>query len=149
MESIFNRETNQKLIDRINSVTNETKPLWGKMDAAKMMAHCSVGVKIATGELVLKRNIIGLLFGRMAKVVLTNDKPFRKGTMTAKEFIIPDGRNFEEEKTILINYIKRFAEQGESVLRKDPHPFFGKLNTREWDGLMYKHLDHHLRQFGV
>lgn len=149
MESIFDTSVNQKFIERINSLTPQTKPLWGKMDVTKMMAHCSVGVKIATGEMVLKRNILGLLFGRIAKVVLTNDKPFRKGTMTAKEFVIPDGRNFEEEKNILINYVKRFADEGESVLRKDPHPFFGKLNTDEWNGLMYKHLDHHLRQFGV
>lgn len=149
MESIFNRESNQKLIDRINTLTPLTKPLWGKMDATKMLAHCSVGIKIATGELLLKRAFIGLLFGRLAKKILLNDKPFGKNSPTAKEFIIPDGRNFEEEKIILLNYIKRFAEQGESVLRKDPHPFFGKLTTPEWDGLMYKHLDHHLRQFGV
>ncbi len=34
-------------------------------------------------------------------------------------------------------------------LSKDPHPFFGNLNSEEWDTLNWKHLDHHLRQFGV
>ena len=149
MKSIFIKEYNDEIIGRINKLTSDAKPQWGKMNAGQMLAHCTVGVRIAFGEQKLKRVFIGILFGRLAKKILVNDKPFRHSSPTAKEFIIAGDRNFEEEKARLISYVMRFAKDGEKVLRKEPHPFFGKLTTTEWDGLMWKHLDHHLRQFGV
>ena len=30
-----------------------------------------------------------------------------------------------------------------------PHPVFGRLTTSEWHRWGYRHMDHHLRQFGA
>lgn len=149
MKSIFNKENNDEIVARINKLSPDTKNLWGKMNVSQMLAHCIVGIRTAIGEQKIKRAIAGILFGRFAKKVLIDDKPFKTGLPTAKEFIIRGDKNFEEEKSILINYVKRFPIEGENIFTEESHPFFGKLSLTEWDGLTFKHLDHHFRQFGV
>jgi hypothetical protein len=56
---------------------------------------------------------------------------------------------FEAERNNLIKLIQQFQLGGATTLTSNPHPFFGKMNTDEWNALMFKHLDHHLRQFGA
>jgi hypothetical protein len=146
MNSLFDVQYNTEIINRINKLTPDTKPLWGKMTVAQMMAHCIEGFRSAYGEIKLKRSFIGILFGGMAKKSVMGDKPFKRDLPTDKNFIIRYERNFEEEKNKLTAYVKKFEVR---ALTKDTHPFFGKMTTDEWDKLMVKHLDHHLRQFGV
>ncbi len=73
---------------------------------------------------------------------------FTKNLPTAKDFIVTDERNFEKEKRQLIDMIKRFTSTADPHIVQQ-HPFFGKMSGNEWAVLAYKHLDHHLRQFGV
>jgi len=149
MKSLFNESDNQEIVGRVNKVTPDAKPGWGKMNSAQMLAHCSVGLKIAFGEITPKRSIIGILLGRIVKKKILGAESFRKNSPTSKEFIIPDGVIFYEEKIALISNVKRFDEAGPDYITKNPHPFFGKISIGDWDNLMWKHLDHHLRQFGV
>lgn len=147
-ESLFDPAGNQAVLARIQKLRGDAKPQWGKMDAARMVAHGAVGLKLAMGDMKLKRVLIGLLFGRMAKKQLLRPEPFKRGLPTAREFRIQSTRGFETERAELVALVKRFAA-GPSVLTKEAHPFFGELTTQEWDALQWKHLDHHLRQFGV
>jgi hypothetical protein len=150
MESIFKQSDNQKLIDRINKLTNSSANQWGKMNVAQMLAHCQAPLNVAFGEHKIKRGLISVLFGKMIKNKLMKDeKPFDRNLPTDKTFIVVEQREFEKEKNKLIELVKRFAEKGENGLTKDAHPFFGKLTGHDWDVLQWKHLDHHLRQFGV
>ncbi len=149
MRSLFKPADNQYMIDRINKLTVETKPLWGKMNAAQMLAHAQVPLKVAYGNVKLKRGLIGMLFGGIAKKKLVGEQEFQKNLPTDKNFIIKDTPDFEESRNGLTQLVHQFVSSGPSGLTKDPHPFFGKLNVQEWDILMWKHLDHHLRQFSV
>ena len=149
MPSIFNREDCQVFINRINAITDSTKPLWGKMNATQVMGHCAVSFYMVMGKMRMKRGLIGLLFGKLAKKLIVSDKPFRKSSPTAKEFIMPDGKDFEEEKAKLIAAITDLNEKGPTAVKAGPHPFFGRLTLAEWDALICKHLNHHLEQFGV
>ena len=149
MKSLFDPTDNQLMIDRINKLTADTKPLWGKMNVSQMLAHSQVPLKVAYGKVTLKRGLMGKLFGGIAKKKLTGEKDFDKNLPTDKNFIINDTPDFEEAKTNLVNLVREFTNAGPSGLTKEPHPFFGKLTPQEWDILMWKHLDHHLRQFGV
>jgi len=149
MRSLYDFADNQQMINRINKLTPDTKPLWGKMNASQMMAHTQVPLKVAYGNVKLKRGLMGILFGRIAKKKLVGEKDFDKNLPTDKNFVIRDTPNFEEAKSNLINLVRQFATSGPEGISKEPHPFFGKLTTHEWDVLMWKHLDHHLRQFGV
>ncbi|MBI3766493.1 MAG: DUF1569 domain-containing protein [Ignavibacteriales bacterium] len=90
-----------------------------------------------------------MLLGGIAKKKLISDEPWKHNMPTDKSFVVADQRNFEEEKKALIGSVQRFAQGGQNGVSKDPHPFFGSLTAQEWDKLMWNHLDHHLRQFGV
>jgi hypothetical protein len=148
MKSLFNNTDNNEIIERINSLTPESKAGWGKMNVAQMMSHCSIALQACLGEIKPKRVFISYLFGKMVKKQVMSPKDFGKNSPTAKEYLIKDVKNFESEKEILITYVKKF-EAGPDVVTKEQHPFFGKMTIEEWDCLMWKHLDHHMRQFGV
>ena len=149
MSSLFNQADSNQIIERINHLKPDTKALWGKMNVTQMLAHAQPPLKVASGHLTLKRGLIGLLFGKMAKKQLLGDKPFKQNLPTAKEFMIKDYGEFESERQKLIQQLKEFQIKGPRGLSDDPHPFFGKLTSGEWDLIQWKHLDHHLRQFGV
>ena len=149
MKSLFNKEDNQEIVDRINTLSDSTPAQWGKMNVSQMLAHCQSPLKVAFGELKLKRGLIGILFGNIAKKKLAGETPFQRNLPTDKNFLVKDNRKFDEEKQKLIHLVRKFTTEGPSGLSKEPHPFFGKLTNGEWDNLMWKHLDHHLKQFGV
>lgn len=149
MESLLSATENQGIVNRIEKLSALTQPLWGKMRVEQMLAHCQVALRVASGEQKLKRNFIGFLVGGFAKKKLLEEKPFDKNMPTAPDFKVKDERNFDKEKATLLELVKQFTKNGEAGITKEPHPFFGKMNTQEWDTLQWKHLDHHLRQFGV
>lgn len=119
------------------------------MNVDQMLAHCSVGMQTATGEKVLQSGLFLRLIGPLFKSQTSNDKPFRKASPTHPGFIIGRTEGFEKEKQNLIGLINKFHQGGEAKCTTNAHAFFGKLSPTQWSLLMYKHLDHHLRQFGV
>ncbi len=149
MKNLFNTLENQEVIDRINKLSSDAKPLWGKMTVAQMLAHSQTTIEVALGQRKLKGGLIAWLFGRMAKKKLMQEGPFKKNLPTAPSFIVKDERNFEEEKNRLIDLVRAFGGNNPEEIAKRPHPFFGKLTPDEWNILQWKHLDHHLTQFGV
>jgi hypothetical protein len=149
MKSMFNTADNREIIERLNKLTPQTAPLWGKMTVAQMLAHCQQPLRVAVGEVKGTQSFIGRLFGGIAKKQLLADKPMKRNLPTDKTFLIKDDRDFNLEKEKLVQLVQKFGEAGPSVLTKDPHPFFGKLSAEEWDKLTWTHLHHHLQQFGV
>ena len=149
MKSLFNPSDCNEMISRINKLTPQTSGQWGKMNVGQMMTHLCRGFQSATGELKLKRSLLGILMGRIAKKKILSDKPWGHNMPTDKGFVIVDQRNFDEEKMALIGLLQRFATAGPNSVSKDPHPFFGPMTAEEWDKLMLNHLNHHLSQFGV
>lgn len=148
MQSLFDKEDNDAIKERIEKLTPRSVPLWGKMNVAQMLAHLQQPLLVSFGELKLKRGILGFLFGKMAKRQMLADKSFKKNMPTVKEFKVAPG-DFEKEKITLLSYLDRFIKEGSQIITKEPHPFFGKMDLSEWDLLQWKHLDHHLNQFGV
>lgn len=149
MKNLFNPIENQQIINRILRLSPASKGQLGKMNVAQMLTHRHQPFLVAYGELKLKRNPMGILFGGIVKRALLKEENYKPSMPTSKQFIITDEREFEKEKKILIDLIQRFSKQGPACLRKDPHPFFGKLTPEEWDTMQWKHLDHHLRQFAA
>jgi hypothetical protein len=149
MQSLFDKAENQKMIGRIEKLTPETKALWGKMNVGQMLAHSQVAIRVALGDTRIKQSLIGLLFGNIAKKQVLKSKPFRKNLPTAPEFIMKEEKDFDKEKATLLQLVERMGREGANGITKEPHPFFGKMTTEQWDILQYKHLDHHLSQFGV
>lgn len=150
MESIFDPKGNQHIIDRIETLTPIKLSQWGKMTVSQMLLHCQMPIKVAFGTLEVKpQPLMSFLFGKSAKKKLTSNQPFGKGSPTSKEFIIKHEPDFEKSRKELIELVTVFAKDGHAAIKIDKHPFFGHLTHHEWDLLQWKHLDHHLRQFGA
>lgn len=147
--SLFDRQECERILERLAKLHPDSPRQWGKMDIGQMLAHCQQTLRVAMGDLKLRRGLIGILFGKLAKRQLMRDEPFKRGLPTAPEFRVVDQREFARERDKLVGFIRQFQQGGPSVLIKEPHPFFGPLTVEEWDTLQWKHLDHHLRQFGV
>lgn len=133
---------------RIKSLRADSRAQWGKMTVSQMVVHTQQPLRVAIGQLRLKHSLIGKLFGKMAKKKLLADKPWSEGMPTAPEFKVANQPDFESERRALLDLVRRFGEGGASSLTPLPHPFFGPLTPDEWSALQWRHLDHHLRQFG-
>jgi len=149
MKNIFDELNTNEILDRIDQLRPDSHPQWGKMDVAQMLAHCSTFQDIAMGNSTSSRSWIGILIGRFVKPIVYNDKPTPKNMSTLPTLIIADNREFEKEKEMLKQKIITFQSNGPEKCTTHPHPFFGKLTSEEWGKCVYKHLDHHLKQFGV
>jgi hypothetical protein len=149
MNNLFNPTDFSQILVRIENLKPDSQREWGKMNVAQMLAHCNIAMETATGDKVLKRIFAGRIIGSLIKKKVLDEKPFRKNSPTDKSFIFPDTMQFEEEKIKLIGSIKKFHEGGPEKCTKHPHPFFGYYSPAQWSILQWKHLDHHLRQFGV
>jgi hypothetical protein len=149
MKNLLHKQTTDEILQRINCVTADTKPIWGKMNAGQMMAHCQAPIRVAFGEAKLSGKFFGMLLGPWIKRVVLSEKPFKKGLPTHKSFLVTDERNFDEEKERLMSDVRKFFSYGKEKIGKYPHPFFGRMTPDEWGTSMYKHLDHHLKQFGA
>ena len=146
--NLFEPAAAQEILTRLNSIKQNTPANWGKMNAAQMMAHCTATFKNYFGELNIRQAFIGKLFGKMAKKKMFSNAPVSKGLPTDPNYKISGDKDFETEKKMLVNYINRFVTEGYTVTSR-VHPFFGKMSSQEWALLGYKHMDHHLKQFGV
>ncbi|UKJ08875.1 DUF1569 domain-containing protein [Solitalea lacus] len=149
MKTVLNKADNNEIIERINQLTAVTKPLWGIMNVAQMLAHCQAPMRVALETKSVKQSFVGFLLGGWAKRQFLGDKPFRKNLPTDKTFIVADERDFTKEKAKIIEMLTSFADQGSSSIIQSVHPFFGNMTADEWGMLLWKHLDHHLQQFGV
>jgi hypothetical protein len=149
MKNLFQPEAVDELISRINQLQPASARQWGKMDVAQMLAHCSAALDMASGRLNLRRVFIGRLLGPFVKPIYTNEKPLSRNSPTAKELVFSDPRDFAREQEELKVKLRQFHQGGEAQCTRHPHPFFGPLSPQDWSRGMYKHLDHHLRQFAA
>ncbi|WP_439484326.1 DUF1569 domain-containing protein [Cyclobacterium plantarum] len=150
LPTIFDKEVTARLIARINSLSPNTQPLWGKMNVAQMLAHCNVTYEMAYENKHPKPNFfMGLILKAFVKKMVVDETPYKKNVRTAPAFIIADERDFEVEKARLIQYLHKTVQLGEKHFDGRESLSFGKLSKEEWNNMFYKHLDHHLTQFGV
>ena len=148
--NIFQAATTQAVIDRIEKLTAETQPLWGKMAVDQMLAHCNVTYEMSFEDLHPKPNaFVKLMMKAFVKKAVVGEKPYPKNGRTAPQFVITEPRDFEIEKARLIAYLRKAQGIGELGFDQRESHSFGKLSTGEWSIMFYKHLDHHLQQFGT
>ena len=149
MNNLFTQSDVSQIIERIEKLTPDSQRQWGKMNVAQMLAHCNKSLETAMGLNFIKRLFIGRIISPFMKPGVLGEKPFGKNSPTDKSYIFKGDLTFEEEKSTTIATIKKFFEGGPSNCTTHPHPFFGKFTPDEWAIFQWKHLDHHLRQFGV
>ncbi len=146
MVNLFEKDGAAKFIDRISQLNSDTKGKWGKMDVAQMFAHCSLAFE---DDSPMPNIFFRFMLRLFLKSTVVGDKAYQKNIAASSVFTINDERNFEVEKQRLIQLIEKTHGKGAQCFENRRHPVFGKLSVAEWDICFSKHLDHHLRQFGV
>ena len=150
MKNIFKQEISEEVINRINALTSQTAAKWGTMSVDQMLAHCNVSYEMVYDDIHPKPNaFVKFILKTLVKSKVVGDKPFSKNGKTAPQFVIADSKDFEKEKTRLVDYIAKTQQLGEAHFDGMESHSFGALTKAEWNNLFYKHLDHHLSQFGA
>lgn len=150
MESLFHPVGNQHILDRIDKLTPIKLSEWGVMTVSQMLEHCQMPLQVVYGTRELKVNpLLKFFFGKSVKKQFTSNKPFGHGLPTAKEFKVTHEPHFETAKTQLKELVAKFSREGHDGIKVTDHPLFGKMTYEEIDTAHWKHLDHHLKQFGV
>ena len=150
MENLFEKSATDAVIARINKLTAETQPQWGKMSVGQMLAHCSVAYKYEYDNNYKKpKGLKKFLVKKLIKPMVVTEKPFKKNVMTSPDFKITTPKEFEVEKNLLIEYLIKTQELGEKYYHNKESHSFGVLTKDEWNIMFYKHLNYHLEQFGV
>lgn len=149
MKNLFDKDAYNEIGERLSRLSPASQRLWGKMDVSQMLAHTKAAFSVPLSEKEIPRMLLGRLVGWAIKSKLYNEEPWKKNLPTSPDFIVKDERNFEKEKKELIALIDQFHHAGPNGISKYPHPFFGVFTPGQWGQSMYKHLDHHLQQFGT
>jgi hypothetical protein len=145
--SIFDQKEFQGILDRINKLTPTTQPLWGKMTVGQMLAHTDLVFAQALGKAIPSKTS-GRIVAMIFKPLLLAEKAFSKNSPTGPDFKMTTPKDFDREKKQILEHLSELNRQGPNA-EYQPHPFIGKLKPEEWGWLLWKHTDHHLRQFGV
>jgi hypothetical protein len=146
MNTIMDKRTRDKLIQRINDLDKNDTALWGKMNVYQMLKHCAAFEEMTLGHKRYKQAFIGRLFGKFALKNFMKDMPLRRNTPTVPEFRISEKTG--DLDAARQSWILLLEEYGRFQPFDFIHPFFGRLTTDQIGILSYKHTDHHLRQFG-
>jgi hypothetical protein len=150
LPSIFETKTTETILSRLNNLTNTTQPLWGKMNAAQMLAHLNVAYDIDSGKIKSETPaLMKFMLKLFLKPILVNEKPYKKNSRTAPTFLISTEKDFEKEKKSLIDNILESQNNGREYYEGRESNSVGKMNANEWSNMYYKHIEHHFSQFGI
>ncbi len=150
MKSLFVPSGRNEILGRLQRLEPGALRRWGRMDPAQMLAHCAAAMETATGDAIRPQKLIGKVLAPFVRgKLLGGETPMMKNAPTDPAFVVADPRDFGREKARLTALVTRFCGAGPAAADGRIHSFFGRLAGDEWGVLMYKHLDHHLRQFGA
>lgn len=149
MQNLFDRADRDSLERRLSALQASNARQWGKMNVGQMLAHCSVALEVPCGDRVKTHSLLGRVISPFVRSAVLGPKPFTRNAPTDPDYRITDDRDFEKERARLQGLVERFCARGAAGVDGVVHSFFGRLSGEQWGRLMYKHLDHHLRQFGA
>ena len=151
MVHLFDSARVEEIRVRVRSLSADRAARWGRMNVAQATAHCVAGLELALGERTSQRSALGRVIGGVVRrLALRDDRPMIHNAPTGPGLAMHTSeRDLETERGRLLAALDRFVAAGPGGLTREPHFFFGPMTPEEWAVLQYKHLDHHLRQFGV
>lgn len=150
LPNIFTKSVADGVIDRINKLRPDTQPKWGKMSVAQMLAHCSVSYELVYEDKHPQPGAFTkFMLKAFVKKIVTSETPYKHNSRTAPAFLITDPKVFDTEKERLVAFITKTEQLGIAHFDNKESHSFGTLSKLEWNNMFYKHLDHHLSQFGA
>ncbi len=148
--SVYSPKTTEQTINRLNKLSAQTPPRWGKMDASQMLAHLNVSYDLAYGKISPRVSFFTKLMMKLfVKKIIVSEKKYSQNSRTNPVFIISNERDFEKEKIEYINNIIETEKKGAIYFEGKENASMGKLTAIEWNNMFYKHTNHHFEQFGI
>jgi hypothetical protein len=149
MKSMWDGNGPRDIRERVGRLAADRRPAWGAMNAPQMVCHLAESLKMALGELKVVPKRLPIRYPPLKQFIIYV-APFPKNVPTAPELLARAPQTWTADLADLQALVDRFAEQGQDPHRAWPdHPAFGRLSRRAWGVLVYRHMDHHLRQFGA
>jgi hypothetical protein len=149
VKSLFNPNVFQETVRRVEALQPSAPRQWGKMTPAQMLEHAARVVEMACGKGPQKQIWPGKLLSWTFRRNFLGEAPFGKNAPTGRGFVIQNEPDFDAVKARLLLVMRELHSKGESGCDGNVHRFFGRLSGAQWGTTQYKHLDHHLRQFGA
>lgn len=147
MKTILDKTTRAELILRINTLSEKSTAQWGKLNIYQMLKHCTLSEELNLGKQKYKRVFIGRLFGKMSlNSILKDEKDLKRNSPTLNEFKIVGSGDVISERTKWISLLEEYTNFSNHDF---VHPFFGTMTKEQVGYFVYKHTDHHLRQFNA
>lgn len=143
------KEAAGQIIDRATQLQSDSKAVWGKMNVTEMLLHCNLCNEqiLAGGDFIKKTTASQYLLRILALYIAPTFKKGLHGDPRNETKGRINTSQFEMEKARFTEIIRRFPDhKGPLTL---PHVAFGNISSHQWGIAAYKHMDHHLRQFGV
>ena len=145
MKTVLDKLVRDELISRINSISENSQPAWGEMNAYQMLKHCSIAEESYLGKKKYNRTLFGRLVGKkVLHHMLKDESPMMRNAKTIKPFVVTGNGNIELEKQKWIALINEYVTFSKNDI---VHWFFGPMTKEQIGYFSYKHADHHLRQF--
>lgn len=149
MKTLFDSDTYCEVLERLERLNQNSERQWGKMSPSQMMEHTARALEMATGDVPMKQALLGKAIGWMFKGKFLGEEPFPKNSPTGPTLVIENDPEFEATRDRLVALVTRFHGLGANAVDGNVHGFFGPLTGKQWGETQFKHVDHHLRQFGV
>ncbi len=147
MKSIWQEDARRELNDRVGALAWDRRAEWGRFTAPKMVCHLAESLKMAIGDLKVAPKKSPIRYPPLKQLIIYV-APFPKGVPTAPELLARAPKDWRSDVQDVQALLAR-AGSSRTTDAWPEHPAFGKLSTRAWGVLIYRHMDHHLRQFGV
>jgi hypothetical protein len=147
MKTLFDLRLHEGLLARVNRITPETIPQWGKMNAEQMLAHLVESLRMGVGELKTASLKLPMRYTPLRQLIVYW-MPWPKGSPTAPELLPANCGTLEISKAELTRLVRDFGTRADQEEWPE-HPAFGRLGKRGWGALTLRHIEHHLKQFGV
>jgi hypothetical protein len=144
---LWENAAREEIVGRIHALSADRRPGWGKLNASRMLAHISDQLRMALGDVSARRGA-GVLSVWPVNYLMIYVVPWPKGSKGPAEAFTTKPATWDADMDTLLTLVQRFCDKRELQTWPE-HPLFGKLSGKDWAALSYKHLSHHLRQFGV
>lgn len=149
MKTLFETTAYQEILRRLESIHAGSPRQWGKMSVSQMLEHEARVLEMASGKVPRKQAAIGKLIGWAFRKGFVGPEPFPKNSPTGPDYVIKHEPELQAARERVKSLLAEFHAMGETACDGNVHGFFGKMTGREWGITQYKHIDHHLRQFGA
>jgi hypothetical protein len=146
MPSLRDDTARRQLGARLQKLTPETGARWGRLDAPRVLCHLGDTLAVAVGEAAAAPLNRKLLHHFPVKHLIMYVLPFPKGAPTSPDLLSSTPGDFDGDRRRVLDLMGRLAAAPSG---KGPdNPIFGPMTNDEWNALQWKHIDHHLKQFG-